>query len=201
MPLNMAGYFQNLRSYLNMREYGIEGLDGELKLVEKIFIGVQTKAKPITVTLRYGGDAFAVKLDRMNKNGNHDPLFHFLDDTAKPWARWCDFVIFNLVRNRVKLYCIEFKWMSLDSASVADQLGSGVAWCRTMCAAIKNYTNTSKRICVAKFVVSKHPDPSQYLDETGRYLRRDPTVRHYGYDEVDGMRLDDLENACEETIG
>jgi hypothetical protein len=198
MPLSASGYFQSLRSCLNLDYYGTEGIDGELKLVEHIFIG-SGKAK-IMITLRYSGEAFAVKLDVLNKRGNHEPLFHFLTDTAKPWARRCDFVILHLTPRRIKLYCMELKWTTLDAASVADQLSAGVAWCRTMCAAIKNYTRLTRRVSVAKFVLSRHPDPERYLDRTGRYLQRDSTVRHYTYDEIEGKRLGELENVSEETL-
>ena len=87
----------------------------------------------------------------------------------------------------------------VDAASVADQLSAGVAWCRTMCAAIKNYTRLTRRICV-QICSFKASGSRTYLDRTGRYLQRDSTVRHYTYDEIEGKRLEELENVSEETL-
>jgi hypothetical protein len=105
MPINGRGYFEHLRAYLNMSFYGIEAADGELRLREKIF--TPAGETTIRVVLKAPDPAFAIKLDKMNTKGNHEPLFHFLDDNAKPWARRCDFVIFHLWRDHVDAHCIE----------------------------------------------------------------------------------------------
>ena len=101
MALNARGFFDHLRSYLNMGHYATEGRDGKLLLKEKIF--TETKKQEIKVHLIFSGEAFAIKLDKLNQRGNHDPLFHFLDDTGKPWSKRCDFVVFQLYRNRVNI--------------------------------------------------------------------------------------------------
>jgi hypothetical protein len=128
-------------------------------------------------------------------------LFHFLDNNAKPWARRCDFVVFHLWRDRVDAHCIEYKWESLSVDSITSQLDASLAWCKAMCAAIKCYTGVTKRLNVRKYVLSRHPDATPYLDRTGKYLRADQSVRHYLYSEIDGLSLRDLENNCIETIG
>jgi hypothetical protein len=199
MPINGHGYFDHLRAYLNMGFYGIEAANGELHLREKIFTpGGETT---IDVALKVADPAFAIKLDKTNGKGHHEPLFHFLDNNAKPWSRRCDFVIFHLCHDRIAAHCMEYKWETLSIDSIVSQLDAGVAWCRTLCTAIKCYTSITKRVGVRKYVLSRHPNPAPYLDRTGKYLRADPSVRHYLYSEIDGLSLRDLDNNCTETIG
>jgi hypothetical protein len=199
MAINGQGYFEHLRAYLNMKFYGVEPQDGILRLRERIF--TPSGKTTIDVVLKTSDPAFAIKLDKANANGNQEPLFHFLDDNAKPWARRCDFVVFHLRDDRVAAHCIEYKWETLSADSIKSQLDASLAWCQTMCAAIKCYTGVAKRLRVRKYVLSRHPNPAPYLDQTGKYLRADQSVRHYLFSEANGLDLRALENNCIETIG
>jgi hypothetical protein len=199
MAINGEGYFNHLRAYLNMGFYGVELNGEELRLREKIF--TPNGKATIDVVLRSADLAFAIKLDKINGKGNHEPLFHFLDDNAKPWSRRCDFIVFHLHRNQITAHCIEFKWETLSADSIISQLDASVAWCQTMWTAIKCYTGVAKRLHVRKYVVSRHPDATPYLDATRKYLRADQSVRHYLYSEINGRALRDFENTCVVSIG
>lgn len=138
------------------------------------------------VRLSVPGEALVINLDKKNRRGNSDHLFHFLDDTAKPWSKRCDFVIFHLYRQRVSAFCIEFKSATFPDALV-DQLKAGAAWCRSLHSVIKHYTHEAKRLHPTKYVLSCHPNPTPYLEASGRYLQRDYSIRHYLYGDIDGM--------------
>ena len=127
------------------------------------------------------------------------PLY-FLDNNSKPWAKRCDFVIFHLHRNQIAAICIEFKSASLPD-SLVDQMNAGAAWCRSLHSIIKHYTNKTKRIRITKFVLSCHENPDVFLDDDNKYLLRDHTIRHYHYDDIDGISLDNMDNRHIETIG
>ena len=198
MAINARGYFDHLKSYLNMGFYAVRGLDGEISLREKIF--TETGKKNIQVKLKYDGEVFAIKLDKKNNRGNHDPLFHFLDDTGKPWSKRCDFILFHLHRNKICVHCFEFKWGTISADSVIAQLEASSAWCRTLSNTIKNYTNKSRKLHLSKYVLTKHPKPDPYLDAENKYLNSDQSIRHYHYDDIDGMNLAEIENASVETI-
>jgi hypothetical protein len=127
------------------------------------------------------------------------PLFHFLDDTAKPWSKRCDFVVFNLRKGKLYVYCLEFKSESIPH-DVPDQLKASVDWLKALHATINAYTTKRTAIHATKYVLSNHPDPTPYLDAEGMYLQRDHTIRHYRYAELNGMALSDLENSNIEVI-
>lgn len=113
MALNAQGYFNCLKSYLNTNHYGEpQASAGEVVLKEKVF--GQSGSKPIEykVSLQATGETLVIKLDA-KKNGSSLPLFHFLDDTAKPWSKRCDFVVFNLRKRKLYVYCLEFKSESI----------------------------------------------------------------------------------------
>lgn len=139
-----------------------------------------------------------IKLDA-KKNGSSLPLFHFLDDTAKPWSKRCDFVVFNLRKSKLHVYCLEFKSESIPH-DVPDQLKSSVDWIKALHATINAYTTKRSTVHVTKYVLSNHPDPTPYLDVEGKYLQRDHTIRHYCYTDLNGMALADLENSNIEVI-
>ena len=82
-----------------------------------------------------------------------------------------------------------------------DQMNAGAAWCRSLYSVIKHYTSMTKRLHITKFVLSCHQNPDAYLDNRKKYLLRDNSIRHYLYDDIDGMSLDELENIHVETIG
>jgi|SRR5947209_8477862 len=200
MPLNAQGYFNALRSYLNTAHYEVTQLDtGRIVLKEKIYLPGNQQHE-IKVRLNVSGEALVINLDKKNSRGNVDPLFHFLDDNAKPWSRRCDFVIFHLHRNRLHVLCFEFKWATLPADSVVEQLKASEAWCRALHRIIKLYTTKVKPLYLTKYVLSSHPNPAPYLDAEGKYLLRDHSVRHYLYNDIDGMALDALENTNIETI-
>lgn len=201
MPITAVSYFGALRDYLNTRVYEVtEVEDGKIVIKDKIYPPGEQKQKEKRIRLQVPGEALVINLDKKNGNGNSDPLFHFLDDNSKPWAKRCDFVIFHLHRNQITAICIEFKSGTFPD-SLVDQMKAGAAWCRSLHSVIKNYTNEAKRINITKYVLSCHRNPNDYLDDENKYLRRDHSIRHYLYDEIDGMSLDELENRHVETIG
>ena len=48
---------------------------------------------------------------------------------------------------------------------------------------------------VRKFVLTENENPAAYLDAAGKYLARDPSIRHYHYNDLKGLTLDTLENS------
>ena len=199
MPLNAQGYFNCLKSYLNTRHYGepqASTTEGVLK--EKVFGQSGSKPTEYKVSLQTAGETLVIKLDA-KKNGSSLPLFHFLDDNAKPWSRRCDFVVFNLRKSKLYVYCIEFKSENIPH-DVPDQLKASVDWLKALHATINAYTAKRSAIRATKYVLSNHPDPAPYLDADGKYLQRDHTIRHYRYAEINGMALADLENNNIELI-
>jgi hypothetical protein len=199
MTLNAQGYFNCLKSYLNTNHYGEpQASSGEVVLKEKVF--GQSGSKPIEyrVSLQSAGEILVIKLDT-KKGGSILPLFHFLDDTAKPWSKRCDFVVFNLRKNKLYVYCLEFKSETIPQ-DVPDQLSASVDWIKALHATINAYTSKRSAIQATKYVLSNHPDPTPYLDGDGKYLKRDHTIRHYHYADLNGMALADLENSNIENI-
>lgn len=199
MPLNAQGYFNCLKSYLNTNHYGEPQTNAdEVVLKERIF--GQSGSKPIEykLSLRTTGETLVIKLDT-KKNGSPLPLFHFLDDTAMPWSKRCDFVVFNLRKSKLYVYCLEFKSESIPH-DVQDQLKASVDWLKALHATINAYTTKRSAIHATKYVLSNQPDPSPYLDADAKYLKRDHTIRHYRYAELNGTALADLENSNIEVI-
>ena len=199
MALNAQGYFNCLKSYLNTNHYGEpQASSTEVVLKEKVF--GQSGSKPIEykVSLQTTGDTLVINLDA-KKNGASPPLFHFLDDTAKPWSKRCDFVVFNLRKSKLYVYCLEFKSESIPH-DVPDQLKASVDWLKALHATINAYTTKRSAIQATKYVLSNHPDPTPYLDADGKYLKRDHTIRHYRYADLAGKALTDLENSNIENI-
>lgn len=199
MALNAQGYFNCLKSYLNTNHYGEpQAGSSEVVLKEKVFGQSGTKPIEYKVSLQTTGETLVIKLDT-KKNGSSLPLFHFLDDTAKPWSKRCDFVVFNLRKGKLYVYCLEFKSESIPH-DVPDQLKASVDWLKALHATINAYTTKRSAIHATKYVLSNHPDPTPYLDAEGKCLRRDHTIRHYRYDDLNGMALADLDNSNIEVI-
>lgn len=196
MALNAQGYFNCLKSYIHEKDYQVrQPTMGEVFLKEKIHKTQGERPKEFKVTLTIEGDILVIKLD-----GKKDRLFHFLDDTAKPWSKRCDFVIFNLRRSRLFAYCMEFKSATIPP-DVPDQLTASVAWCKALHATINAYTGKKMQLSVTKYVFSEHElAQSPYLDMDGKYLKRDHTIRHYRYADLNGMALANLENSNIEVI-
>jgi hypothetical protein len=198
MALTPQGYFNCLRSYLNTNHYGeVQAKDGEVVLKEKGFGKSGSKPIEYKVCLKTSGEILVIKLDA-RKNGSTLPLFHFLDDNAKPWSKRCDYVVFNLRGRSLYVYCLEFKSESIPH-DVPDQLKASVDWLKSLHATLNAYTNKRSTMRATKFVLSNHPDPSPYLDADG-CLQRDHTIRHYSYNDLDGVNLADLENSNVEMI-
>lgn len=204
MGLDAQGYFQHLKSYLNTDYYAIQpNLNGVLKLKEKIY--TTDGEKEIELPLKVDkGEAFAIKLDtkvslksgksRMENKNDHQPLFHFLDDQGKPWSKRCDFIIFHRYRRDVKAYCFEFKYKSLPSDSVVAQLSASELWCKALQSTIKIYTSHKKTIKLSKFALTycDEEKAATYLDEENTFLSRDPSIRHYHYNDISEKALHQL---------
>src|SRR5215213_4449222 len=107
MPINAHCYFNALRSHLN-KKYEVTEVDaGRVVIKDKIYLPGLLSATTQKVRLSVPGEALVINLDKKNRKGKSDPLFTFLDDTAKPWSKRCDFVIFHFYRQRVSAFCIE----------------------------------------------------------------------------------------------
>jgi hypothetical protein len=199
MSLNAQGYFNALRSYLN-QDYEVTDTDaGRIVLKEKVFAGGSPKPVEYRVRLGVTGEALVINLDKKNRNGESYRLFHFLEDTAKPWSKRCDFVVFHRVKERINVHLFEFKSATFPDGLV-DQLDASEAWCRALHSTIEHYTGDVKRLYLTKFVLSCHTNAAPYLDAAGKYLKRDHSIRHYLYQEIDGLALDALDNTNVEII-
>lgn len=199
MAVEVSSYFRGLRSYLNTNTYEVTKRDSNrIVLEEKIFLkgGKERKEK---VRLGFSGEVIVIQLDKKNRKGNSDPLFHFFVDTAKPWAKRCDYVIFQLFKRKITVYCIEFKSSTLPD-SLVDQLKSSEAWCKSVHSIINLYTGDKKRLHLKKFVFSCMDDSSRFVDNDG-YLNRDHTIKHYHYDDLKSIKLEELDNQCPILIG
>ena len=191
MPFSTSAYFKSLQEFLNLRHYGVGGkAHDKLTLKERPDLNNQKKEQ--VVTLGFQGEAFAIKLDKEERKGVFLPLFHFLRDEAQPWARRCDFVVFHYHQNKIQVSCIEFKSGKLPEL-LPEQLKSSVAWCKSLQSTIKHYTTLHETLYVAKYVFSELNNMAQ-LNETGEYVKRDPTIRHYFYKDINGKNLENLEN-------
>lgn len=204
MAITTQSYFSALRDYLNTREYQVREVErGMVELKDKFDVPGRRTPLEHKVKLSIPGEALVINLDLKNNRGSSDPLFHFLEDESKPWAKRCDFIVFHMYRNRIESFCIEFKSGSFP-ITLQDQLNSGAAWCRSLHSIIKHYTGKTKRMRIMKFVFSSFEDEERrmkFLDEAGKYIKRDHSIRHYLYTEVDGLSIANLENEHVETIG
>lgn len=98
----------------------------------------QSGSKPIEykVSLQTMGETLVLKLDAKT-NGSSVPLFYFLEDTAKPWSKRCDFAVFNLRKNKLHVYWLEFKSERIPH-DVPDQLKASVDWLKVLHATIRS---------------------------------------------------------------
>lgn len=190
MTLEASSYFDHLFAYLSDHYLVYYGVDEEIVLREKYFKPGKTRSSTRTVKLPFKGKAFALKLD-----GVEGPLFNFLDDNGKEWSKKCDFIVFQYQKRQIFCYLFEFKTSSLDAGSIIGQLRSGAHWCASLRKVIEQYTGESKPFRLKKFVLTENENPERYLDASKKYLARDPSVRHYNYDDLKGLSLDDLENS------
>lgn len=198
MTLDALTYFRHLRAYVNDEYVMHDGVDGKVLLKETYFRPEDTKPQERVVELALPGAGMAFKLDHdefeISKKKSKPPLFHFLDDTAKPWSTRCDFVIFYINGRSFFADCIEFKSKSLSKEKIVPQLRAGAAWVQCLKRTIENYTGDKRRIKVRKFVFAENDNPDAYLNPD-RQLIADPSVRYYHFNEVNGQNLADLRNA------
>ncbi|WP_323810405.1 hypothetical protein [Sphingobium baderi] len=151
------------------------------------------KRKEYTVRMPFEGDAFTVKLDI--NGGSNPPLYHFLmENDGRPWAKRCDFVVFHRLPSAIYCYLFEFKSNYINAVDIAAQLDSGVGWLNSFHRILHNYTSETFPLAVQKFALTANRDLGPFVDETGKYLKHDPTVRLYHYQELTDLNLADLEN-------
>ena len=195
MSLDAASYFNHLKNYMS-RDYVVDyGSTGTVTLSEKYFREGDKKSRSRDVKFGFEGQAFAIKLD-----GKADRLFHFLDDNGREWSKRCDFVVFQCTRRAINSFLFEFKTKSIDQTSIIGQLKSGAHWCSCLRKVVHQYTGDDRNFRVKKFVFTEHDNPVAYLDPSGKYLARDPSIRHYHYDQLKGLTLDTLENQSTNTV-
>jgi hypothetical protein len=203
MTLAASTYFEHLKAYVNSDYVVHDGADGKVILTEKYFRPEDTKPQKRSIELLLPGSGMAFKLDHDDfetaKRKSKPALFHFLDDTAKPWSKRCDFVIFYVRGQRFCADCIEFKSKSLTAEKIVPQLKAGACWVRSFKRTIEHYTGDKRRIHLRKFVFAENDSPDAYL-EANRQLRADPSIRYYHFDEVRGQALADLQNTSVQEI-
>ena len=203
MTLDAPTYFGHLRAYVNDRYVVDDGASGEVVLRERYYpvTGTRARTRKIRLLLPGPGLAFKLDLDQVDFQGKKTkpPLFHFLDDTAKPWSKRCDFVIFYVNGRAFHADCIEFKSKSLSADKIVPQLKAGTCWVSALKKTIEQYTGDKRRIRVRKFVFGENDSPGQYVDGN-RQLNADPSVRYYHFDEVQDRPLVELENISVQEI-
>ena len=203
MILDATTYFRHLRAYVNDHYVIHDGTGGEVILKEKYFPTTSSRAETRKIKLLLPGPGLAFKLDHDQLELQHKkskpPLFHFLDDNAKPWSKRCDFVIFYVKGRAFHADCIEFKSKSLSADKIVPQLKAGTCWVHSLKRTIEHYTGDKRRIRLRKFVFAENENPVEYLDGN-RQLKADPSIRYYHFDEVHGQPLADLQNTSVQEI-
>lgn len=203
MMLSAGTYFGHLRAYVNDRYVVDDGKDGKVDLSEKYFPPHGTRAKTRRIRLLLPSHGLAFKLDHdqveLQRKKLKPPLFHFLDDNAKPWSKRCDFVVFYVNGRAFHADCIEFKSKSLTAEKIVPQLRAGTSWVRSLKQTVEHYTGDSRKIKLRKFVFGENDNPAAYLDGN-RQLNADPSIRYYHFDEVNGQSLATLHNTSVQEI-
>lgn len=203
MTLDATTYLGHLRAYVNDRYVMHDGTGGEVILREKYFPPTGTRAKTRNIRLLLPGPGLVFKLDHdqveLQRRKSKPPLFHFLDDVAKPWSKRCDFVVFYVNRRAFHADCIEFKSKSLNAEKIVPQLKAGACWVSTLKRIVHHYTGDTRRIRLRKFVFGTNEQPEAYLDPN-RQLNADPSIRYYHFDEVGGQPLVHLQNTSVQEI-
>ena len=203
MTLHAPTYFGRLRAYVNDSYVMDDCTGGAVVLREKYFPATGTRAKTRKIRLLIPRPGLAFKLDHdqveLQRKKSKPPLFHFLDDTAKPWSKRCDFVVFYVAGRAFHADCIEFKSKSLSADRIVPQLKAGTNWVNTPKWTIQHYTGDQRRIRLRKFVFGDNEDPDRYLDPN-RQLNADPSIRYFHFDEVQGQPLITLQNTSVQEI-
>ena len=191
-----AAFFELIKSCVTSTYLRANNLDASrerVNLNEKVEYPDGRRVKR-TVRLFFEGEAFTVKLDYTN-SGSCPPLYHFLrEDQPKPWAKRCDFIVFHRLPSAIYCYLFEFKSDAPDIVGAARQLEAGLAWLKSLHRILHHYTDETFPIVAQKFLLTSKREPDAIVDETGKYLIHDTTIRHYHYQELEGMDLADLEN-------
>jgi hypothetical protein len=203
MTLAASTYFEHLKAYINNDYVVHDGAGGKVILTEKYFRPDDIKPYKRNIELLLPGVGLAFKLDHDEfetaRQKSKPALFHFLDDTAKPWSKRCDFVVFYVSGQRFCADCIEFKSKSLTAEKIVPQLKAGMCWVHSLKRTIEHYTGDKRRIHLRKFVFAENDNPDAYLTPNGQ-LRADPSIRYYHFDEVHGQALADLQNKSAQEI-
>ena len=203
MTLDAPTYLGHLRAYVNDDYVVHDGVGGKVILTEKYFRPEDVKPQVRLVELILPGAGMAFKLDQddfeISRRKSKPPLFYFLDDTAKPWSKRCDFVIFYVNGRAFHADCIEFKSKSLSANKIVPQLKAGTCWVNSLKRTIEHYTGDKRRIRLRKFVFGENQNPGAYLDPN-RQLNADPSIRYYHFDEVQGQPLIALQNTSVQQI-
>ena len=201
--LDANTYFRHLRAYVNDEYVAHEGADGKVILTERFFRPEDVRPQKRKIELLLPGAGMAFKLDQddfdTSRNKGKPPLFHFLDDNAKPWSKRCDFVVFYVNSRAFCADCIEFKSKSLTAAKIVPQLEAGMRWVKSLKRTIEHYTGDKRRIRLRKFIFGENENPGAYLD-LNRQLNADPSIRYYHFDEVQGQPLAALRNVSVQEI-
>lgn len=197
MTLTAATYFEHLKAYVNDQYVVDDGSGGKITLKEKYFRAEDPKPQIRNIELLLPSSGLAFKLDHddfdMRKKKSKPPLFHFLDDTSKPWSKRCDFVIFYVCGRAFHADCIEFKSKSLTAEKIVPQLKAGVCWVQALKRTIEQYTGDKRKIRVRKFVFAENENPDPYVDANGQLIA-DPSVRYYHFNDVHGQNISTLQN-------
>jgi len=201
MAISASGYLNHLQNYINLAEYGNTCNPSEMDFTvnNKIVLSekVEGTRRRRKVELKFQGEAFGMRLDCKN-----NPLFHFLNNDGNPWAKRCDFIIFQALNNSLKVHCIEFKeaTTNIPVGSVYMQLKAAEAWCQSLSTIINAYIGERKTLNLTKYLFTACANPDRYLCGQNQYLRQHPSIRHYLFDEVDGQNLNSLTNSTVTTI-
>ena len=87
MAITSESYFGALRDYLNTKHYEVTEVENEKVVIkDKVLLNGATMPKDKKVRLQVIGEALVINLDKKIR-GSSKPLFHFLDDESKPWAK------------------------------------------------------------------------------------------------------------------
>ena len=97
-------------------------------------------------------------------------------------------------------YLIECKSNSIAGSDIKLQLDAGLNWLRSLKRVIQHYYGHCQTIKSQRFVFSTNSNPAAYLDADGKYLKSDPAIRFYNYEDLAGLSLGELENNRVETV-
>ena len=147
--------------------------------------------------LYFEGQAFLVKLD-VHKKKNDSRLFPFLDGNNKPWAKKCDFVVFNRISDEINVHLIEFKSKTFEHKHAEAQLDASVNWLKSLKRIVEYYSGLNYPLTTKQFLFVS--DKNKDFDKKNKYLRKKSAIRVYHYYEVRDQSLNILENSKSELL-